>query len=294
MVTPKKPPSTIPRRQLGRYLRDLRQEAGYSIANAARLIERGTGTLQRLEKGQAGRIRTLDIQALCQLYGVPEKLPMLLELAREADSNAGDGGLWWQEYSDAIRADFELYVSLESSASKLTIFRPDIISRLFQTNGYARALDDLFEPGAGAEQVAHRASVRANRQRIVTRKQNPVQVDLLLDELVLRRRVGVPKVMARQLMSLADLPANVTVSLLPFSAGYPLGVASGPFMILDFDEVAGEIPTVFVEGFRGNMYYDKATAVKHFRETFARLRAAALSPADSKQALRRMAREDER
>ncbi|MFC8525740.1 helix-turn-helix domain-containing protein [Nocardia sp. NPDC057227] len=291
MPTPTLPPSTIPRRQLGRYLRDLRQEAGYSIANAARLIERGAGTLQRLEKGQAGRIRTLDIKALCQLYEVPEKLPMLLELVQAADSNAGDGGLWWQEYSDAIRADFELYVSLESSATKLTTFRPDIVSRLFQAANYARALDDLFEPGATAEQIEHRANVRINRQRIITRKRNPVPVELLVDELVLRRAVGGPRVMAGQLTHLADLPANVTVRLLPFTTGYPLGVATGPFTILDFDEATGEMPTVFVEGFRGNMYYDKAEAVNHFRSTFARLRAAALSPADSKHALRRMARE---
>ncbi len=44
-------PTTIPRRQLGRHLREMRLEAGLSIQDAARLIERGAGTLQRLESG---------------------------------------------------------------------------------------------------------------------------------------------------------------------------------------------------------------------------------------------------
>ena len=290
MPSPKKPPTTIPRRQLGRYLRDMRQEAGMSIQNAARLIERGTGTLQRLEKGEAGRIRTLDIQALCQLYDTQEKLPGLLELAAAAASHDGDG-MWWHEYGDAIRADFELYVSLEASASKLTVFRPDIISGLFQTPGYARTLDISYDPEASADSLDQRVDVRAKRQRIITRKRNPVHVDLVLDEAALRRVVGSPQIMAEQLRHLADLPGNVSLAILPLASGYPLGLACGPFTILEFDRVTGEHPMVYIEGYRGNMYYDKPEAIAQYRDTFTRLRTAALSQADSKQALRRAARE---
>jgi len=100
--------------------------------------------------------------------------------------------------------------------------------------------------------------------------------------------------MAGQLHHLAALPENVTVTLLPFTSGYPLGVACGPFTVLEFDPLTGERPTVYVEGYRGNMYYDKPDAVAQYIETFQRLRRAALSPSDSRQALRRAAREYER
>ncbi|MGW6120456.1 helix-turn-helix domain-containing protein [Nocardia sp. NPDC055165] len=292
MPAPKKPPTTIPRRQLGRQLRDMRLEAGMSIPNAARLIERGTSTLQRLEKGEAGRIRLLDVQALCQLYERDAQLPALLELAKVAASNDGEG-MWWHEYSEAIRADFELYVSLEAAASKLTVFRPDLISGLFQTRSYARVLDGRFYPNATEEEFLQWFTIRLNRQRIITRRRNPVEVDLLLDETVLRRTVGSSKTMADQLQHLADLPSNVNVLVLPFTSGYPLGVAPGPFTLLDFDPATGEKATAYIEGYRGNMYYDKAEAITQYRETFNRLTAEALSPADSKQALRRIAREQE-
>ncbi|MFC8530338.1 helix-turn-helix domain-containing protein [Nocardia sp. NPDC057227] len=293
MPRPKKPPTTIPRRQLGRYLRDLRQEAGLSIQTASRLIERGAGTLQRLEKGEAGRIRQLDIQALCQIYDAQDKLPGLLELAKVAASNDGDG-LWWYEYSDTIRADFELYVSLESAATKLTVYRPDIISGLFQTPSYAEALDATYYPDITEDELSQRVGVRLNRQRIITRKRTPVHVDLLLDENVLRRIVGSRAVMAAQLHHLANLPVNVTIGLLPFAVGFPLGVPTGPFTVLDFDPSTGERATVYVEGFQGSLYYDLPDSITRHRESFARLKAVALSAADSKQALRRVAREYER
>ncbi|MFI1462114.1 helix-turn-helix domain-containing protein [Nocardia carnea] len=286
-------PSTIPRRQLGRRLRDMRQEAGMSIQDAARLIERGAGTLQRLEKGEANRIRLLDIQALCQVYDTMDQLPGLLELAKVAANGDGEDGLWWNEYGHAIRADFELYVSLEASASKLTVYRPDIISGLFQTPAYARALDTLYFPDATPEDLEQRVDVRLRRQRIINRRRNPVEVDLLLDESVLRRVVGSRDVMRRSLRHLADLPENVTVGVLPFSAGFPLGVACGPFTVLDFDRATGEPPTVYVEGYRGNLYYDMAEAVAQYRDTFRALQQVALSAVDSKQTLRRLAREYE-
>ncbi|MGK8553765.1 helix-turn-helix domain-containing protein [Nocardia gipuzkoensis] len=284
-------PTTIPRRQLGRRLRDMRLEAGLSIQDSARLIERGAGTLQRLEKGEANRIRLLDIQALCQIYDRMDQLPGLLELAKVAASRDGEDGLWWYEYGDAIRADFELYVSLEAAASKLTVYRSEIIPGLFQTPDYARTLDILYFPDASPDDIDQRVRVRLNRQRIITRRRNPVAVDLLLDENALRRIVGDPGIMAAALRHLADLPENVTVRVLPLSAGFPLGVACGPFVVLDFDRVTGEPPTVYVEGYRGNMYYDRTEAVAQYRETFQTLQRVALSPADSKQMLRRIARE---
>ncbi|WP_416382950.1 Scr1 family TA system antitoxin-like transcriptional regulator [Nocardia flavorosea] len=46
--------------------------------------------------------------------------------------------------------------------------------------------------------------MRLNRQRIITRRRNPVEVDLLLDESALRRVVGSPKVPYSSLRLLDD------------------------------------------------------------------------------------------
>jgi len=286
-----KPPTTLPRRQLGRQLRELRLQAGLSIVDAARLIERGSGTLQRLEKGETPRIRSLDIHAMCQLYDVPEELDDLLELAKVAAGSGGENGFWWHEYGEMIRADFELYMGLEASASKLTVYRSEIIPGLFQTPSYAKTLDSAYFPEASPNGLDQRLQVRLNRQRLITRKRGPLQVSLIVDEAALMRVVGGRRVMAEQLRHLADMPPNVEIQVLPFRSGHPLGAASGPYVILDFASATGEPSTVYVEGYRGNMYYDKVEAVEQYRRAHEVLGKVSLRPGDSKLMLRKMARE---
>ncbi|MEV6135052.1 Scr1 family TA system antitoxin-like transcriptional regulator [Nocardia sp. NPDC051990] len=48
-----------------------------------------------------------------------------------------------------------------------------------------------------------------------TRDPAPLTVDLVLDEAVMRRIVGGPKMMSAQLRHLAELPHNVRVQVLP-------------------------------------------------------------------------------
>ncbi|ONM47247.1 helix-turn-helix domain-containing protein [Nocardia donostiensis] len=285
--------NTVPRRQLGRHLREMRQAAGLTIAEAARQIGRGAGTVQRLETGHPGRIHLADITGLCELYDEVERQDALLGLAKEAGAASKNGG-WWHEYGELIPDDFELYVGLESAASSLTIYRPDMVSGLFQTAGYARSLDAIYFPKDGAEELERRVRMRLGRQKIITRKRNPVTVSLILDEAVLNRVVGGRKTMCAQLRHLANMPPNVTVRVLPFACGFPAGISTGPFTILDFAPAAHEPSTVYIEFYTSDIYYDRPDAVERFRKAFRAMQEVALNSIDSKSLLRSRAREYER
>ena len=52
--------STLARRQRGKYLRDGREGCGFTLAQAAALIERSGSTLQRIEKGTVAQLREVD------------------------------------------------------------------------------------------------------------------------------------------------------------------------------------------------------------------------------------------
>ncbi|MFE3445218.1 helix-turn-helix domain-containing protein [Nocardia sp. NPDC059180] len=286
--------NTVPRRQLGRHLREMRQAAGLSIAEAARQIGRGAGTVQRLETGHPGKIHVPDIVGLCELYDEVGQQGALLGLAQEADSESRNGG-WWHEYGELIPANFAPYVSLESVASSLTVFRPDMVSGLFQTVGYARALDAAYFSDSDADELDRRIRMRIGRQKTITRKRNPVPAKLILEESVLHRVVGGRKVMAAQLRFLADMPPNVQVKVLPFAKGFPLGTSTGPFTVLDFERHAHEPSTVFVESsYTGDMYYDRPASVDRYRKAFQAMWNVALDPVDTKCLLRTRAREYER
>ena len=81
--------STVPRRQLGRLLRQFRNEAGVTLDAAAEALEYSRQKIWRLECGQ-GSVRVLDVKAMCELYGVsPEMTEAMRGLARRRSRRAG-------------------------------------------------------------------------------------------------------------------------------------------------------------------------------------------------------------
>lgn len=285
--------STLPRRQLGRYLRDWRTQAGLTIAEASKLMEWGASTLQRLEKGQADRIRTIDIQELCRIYGIPDELADGLKgLAQQAAVKS-----WWHAYGDLIPENFDVYVGLEASARQLTSYQSELILGQLQTAEYARALIRLGCPDDSENEVDRRVQLRVQRQALVTRRATPANVDVVLDESVLRRVVGGAKVMSSQLRHLADLSTrdNVSLRILPFAAGIPLGDATGPFTVLEFGADSKgkpvEPPVVYVEGFTGDLYLEGLADVRRYHRAHECLQRSALDIQPSRHLLRQVAKE---
>jgi transcriptional regulator with XRE-family HTH domain len=285
--------STLPRRQLGRYLRDWRTQAGMTIAEASKLMEWGASTLQRLEKGQADRIRTIDIQELCRIYGIPDELADGLKgLAQQAVVKS-----WWHAYGDLIPESFDVYVGLEASAQQLTSYQSELVLGLLQTADYAMALNRLGYPEDSDAELERRVQLRLQRQALITRKASPATVDVVLHEAVLRRVVGGAKVMAVQLRHLADLSTrnNVSLRILPFAAGVPLGVSTGPFTILEFgtDGKGQPIdpPVVYAEGFTGDLYLERGADVRRYDRAHECLQRSALDIQPSRHLLRQVAKE---
>ncbi|MFJ4654385.1 helix-turn-helix domain-containing protein [Nocardia sp. NPDC088792] len=285
--------STVPRRQLGRYLRELRQQSGMTIAEVARRIERGATTLQRLETGSADRIRLWDIEALCQVLGASETETAALKgLAQQGNTKS-----WWHEYGDLIPANFDVYMGLESAAESLTSFQ-ELVPGLAQTPEYARVLIRSVHAGQPESEISRRVEMRMHRQILITRRAQPATLDVVLDESVLHRVIGNPKIMAAQLRHLADLGtrANIAIRVLPYSAGIPLGELTGPFTILDFgedDRQPVEPSVVYIESYTGAMYFDDHLSIERYRTAHEAMRRVALDARQSRDLLRHAAREHE-
>ncbi|WP_280268543.1 helix-turn-helix domain-containing protein [Nocardia wallacei] len=285
------PGSTVPRRQLGRYLRDLRQQAGMTIVEIARLIERGASTVQRLETGAADRIRLWDVEAICRVVGADPTITEALKgLAQQGNTKS-----WYHQYGDLIPANFDVYMGLESSATALTSYQ-ELVPGLLQKPDYARTLCRLAHPGESDGEIARRVEMRIRRQILITRRTRPATIDVILDESALHRVVGGRRIMAAQLRHLADMStrANVSIQILPHTAGIPLGDLTGPFIILDFSTGTDnpvEPSVVYVEGYRGAMYFEEQRDVRAYRATYEALRSVALTAEASRNLLRKTARE---
>ncbi|WP_405491366.1 helix-turn-helix domain-containing protein [Nocardia sp. NBC_00511] len=285
--------STLPRRQLGRYLREARMQCNMTIAEAAALMEWSESKLQRLETGNAEKIRVLDIRELCRIYDFDEEFTTALTgLAQQASVKS-----WWHEYDDLLPEGFNVYVGLEASARNLVSYQPEIFPGLLQTAEYARVLIGDYWPDAVPEQLDRRVQLKVRRQSLLTRKRSPAGFDVVVHETALHRVVGNPRVMAGQLRRVADMSTlpSIAVRVLPFSAGVPIGHTVGPFVILEFGADSGNRPleptVVYLENFLGDLYLEKQAAVDRYRQAYQAIQQSALDETTSRDLLRRAAKE---
>ncbi|HEY2723108.1 MAG TPA: helix-turn-helix transcriptional regulator [Pseudonocardiaceae bacterium] len=90
--------STAPRRQLGRYLRDLRKRSRMTVRLAAETLEWSEAKIWRIETGQTS-MRSLDVAAVCRVYAARSDMTKaLMGLAKETRARG-----WWPSYGDVTR-----------------------------------------------------------------------------------------------------------------------------------------------------------------------------------------------
>ncbi|MEV4817598.1 helix-turn-helix transcriptional regulator [Micromonospora sp. WMMA1976] len=281
--------STVPRRQLGRLLRQFRNEAGVTLDAAAEALEYSRQKIWRIECG-LGSVRVLDVKAMCELYGVSAEMTEAMRgLAAETKSKG-----WWHAYGDAVPSWFELYVGLESAAASLRQYQETVIPGLLQTREYIQALARIDQPAGTDEDREHAVQVRLQRQNLLSRRMpEPPQLDAVVSEAVLRRSVGGQAVMTGQLNGLLEASErpNVSVRVVPLAAGPHLGAVAGSFVILDFPATKGgraapEPSVVYSESLTGALYLDKPAELRAYEEAFASATRLAQSEAESRDTIK--------
>lgn len=223
----------VRRRKLGAELRALRTSAGITSGEAARLVGWHQSKVSRIETGTSGT-KPADVRLLLDVYGVhDEQLRGLLVTLAHQDGTGGRND-WWHAYRGVLPPTYRDFISLESQASAMRTLETTVVPGLLQTPEYARAVTRAAVDGLPEERLDTLVEVRLARQDVL-RTEPPLELSAVLDEAVLRREVGGPGVMARQLTRLVEaarLP-HVRLRVLPFAAGAHIGV-TGPFVIFSF------------------------------------------------------------
>ena len=109
---------------------------------------------------------------------------------------------------------------------------------------------------------------------------------MILNEAAVHRVVGGPDVMRAQLTALTAERerSNVTVQVLPFTAGEHPAMACGPFVLLEFPQAA-DPGVVNAENLTGSLLLDAPEDFRQYARTFDFLQAAALGPRESRDML---------
>lgn len=281
--------STVPRRQLGRLLRQFRNEAGVTLDAAAEALEYSRQKIWRIECG-LGSVRVLDVKAMCELYGVSAEMTEAMRgLAAETKSKG-----WWHAYGDAVPSWFELYVGLESAAASVRQYQETVIPGLLQTREYIQALARIDQPAVTDEDREHAVQVRLQRQNLLSRRlPKPPRLEAVISEAVLRRRVGGQSIMVGQLTALLEASErpNMSVRVVPLAAGPHLGAVAGSFVILNFPATKGgraapEPSVVYSESLTGALYLDKPAELRAYEEAFVSAAQLAQSEAESRNTIK--------
>jgi transcriptional regulator with XRE-family HTH domain len=267
------------RRQLGRRLRLLREQARLTLEEAAPALDWSTSKLSRIENAQQ-RVDTHGVRSMLDLYGVGgDQWAELIELTRMAWQRG-----WWRAYGVGDNG----YIGLEAAASLVRDFTVCYVPGLLQTADYARAIFEASLVRRTSEQLENLVAVRMIRQRRLTSSDDPLELAAIIDESVLLRPVGSRSVMAAQLDRLTDAAAldTVTLQVLPMGVGAHPAMAA-VFTLLSFGEL-NEPDMAYVEHPMGAVDLSKERDVARATLVFDRLRSDALSPADSVALIKRV------
>jgi transcriptional regulator with XRE-family HTH domain len=270
---------TVRRRRLAAELRGIRESKGKSGEAVAAALKWSPSKISRYERAKTG-LRPRDVETLLDYYQISgAHRELLLALAEDAAQKG-----WWEEFADILSDDYRQFIGLEHEATSIAVWHVDVVPGLLQTEAYARHIISSYgrvEPIAPG-MIGRLVRVRMRRQQVLNRE--GLQVSVVLDESILKRRIGNESVMYEQLRRLvqeADRP-NLTLQVLPLDAQH--SVFGESFEIFSFwtDNDAMLQDVVSTEHMRSGFTLEGERETYLHRIAFQALAEASLDPMASR------------
>jgi transcriptional regulator with XRE-family HTH domain len=277
MIAPGSP--TVRRRRLAAELRGIRESKGKSGDTVAAALKWSPSKISRYERARTG-LRPREVERLLDYYEITgPRRALLLGLAEDAAQKG-----WWEEFTVSLSEDYKQFIGLEHEATAMAIWHVDVVTGLLQTEDYARHIIGSYsrvEPVAPG-MIGRLVRVRMRRQQVLDR--DGLQLSVVLDESVLKRRIGDEAVMYDQLQRLvkeADRP-NLTLQVLPLDAQH--SVFGESFVIFGFGQDADAMlqDVVSTEHLRSGFTLEGERDTYLHRIAFQMLVDAALDPVASR------------
>ena len=277
MIAPGSP--TVRRRRLAAELRGIRESKGKSGDTVAAALKWSPSKISRYERARTG-LRPREVERLLDYYEITgPRRALLLELAEDAAQKG-----WWEEHADSLSEDYKQFIGLEHEATSMAIWHVDVVTGLLQTEAYARHIIGSYSrvepvpPGM----IGRLVGVRMRRQQVLDR--DGLQLSVVLDESVLRRRIGDELVMYEQLQRLvhdADR-SNLTLQSLPLYSQHT--VFGESFVIFSFGQENNAMlqDVVSTEHLRSGFILEGERETYLHRIAFQTLSDASLDPAASR------------
>lgn len=197
-----------PRARFAADLTRRRKEAGISQTALSRRVRCHTSLISHVERGR--RAPTVEFaEALDRAFHLDGHFVDLFTQIRHSPTLG-----WFARWVEEI----------EPQAAILQSWDPLVIPGLLQTPEYARA---IFATTVPIDEVEERVEARMRRMEIFDAPDPPVFL-AIIDESVLHRPIGGPKVLAQQLLQLLERAqdSRITIQVVPTASGCAAGMMS--------------------------------------------------------------------
>ncbi|MEU7008118.1 helix-turn-helix transcriptional regulator [Streptomyces sp. NPDC046332] len=177
-----------------------------------------------------------------------------------------------------VAEHFEEALEFEGQAIVIREYAPKLVPGILQTEPYAKEVLNSGSTPKSDEERDRLLVTRLERAAILENFDSPV-VWVILDEAVLRRHVGGPKVMCEQLRHIARLGEHrrIRVHVLPFSGGYH-ALIEGEVKLMWFED---QPPIAYVEGLKSGRVWEDPAVVRDCQVAYDHALGDALSHRDS-------------
>ncbi|MGW0366371.1 helix-turn-helix domain-containing protein [Streptomyces sp. NPDC002990] len=246
---------------LGRQLKAWREEAGTRAADFGTEIGYGEDLVRKVEAGRR----------------IPR--PEYLDRA-DAALNAGGKIAAMKADMEQVRYPKKVrnLAKLEGRAVELSAYGNHNIHGLLQTDEYARALFEMWQPPHTEEEVDRGVAARRARRSIFERSPAPA-LNFVQEEVTLRRRIGGRMVMRGQLERLLEVSRlrHVTIQVMPTDREEHAGMG-GLIQVLKFAD--GTAVGRSEGAFNGRPVCDPRQ-LRILEQCHAMIRSQALTPRES-------------
>ncbi|MFH8804905.1 helix-turn-helix domain-containing protein [Streptomyces sp. NPDC017936] len=252
------------RKALAGYLRRCRDHAGIAPRQAARCIHASEATISRMETGQVA-FKLAEVERLLDIYQMrdPRERDRIAHLVQEAAKPEV-----WQPYANAAPRLLRPLLAMEPAARRIISYEPQLVPGWLQTEEYAETVIRAVHPTKPAREIAERVALRMQRIEMLRRADSPPVLLAVVDSEVLRRPVGTPGVMYRQikhlLALLEELPYQLHLQIAPLTVG-AAGAIGHPVVHLRFFTPEYLPDMVYLEQYEGAIYRDKPSDSERYQ-----------------------------
>ncbi|MCP2168828.1 helix-turn-helix domain-containing protein [Goodfellowiella coeruleoviolacea] len=272
-------PATVQGRDLALELRARREAAKLCRRQVMQKLGWDMSKVSRFESGKI-RFRETDVIAWLAVCGVTgeerERLLAMVPGANQPDM--------LNRYRGELRENLKVLIRHEWEADTIYTYEPLLVPGLLQIPEYTRELGLArgHSQGDGLEQMVQ---LKQERQRILSGAY-PTRTFFYVSEVALRRQTRNPVTMRNQLLHLLFMSPrpSLTLRVVPQQAG--LAAPNEPLVLMDFPERS---PVAYQECTVASLFLEQKVDIDRFRDEFKWLAELALSEAESREFLAKLA-----